>query len=201
MIQAGELAPGTRLRQVDVANRFRVSTTPVREAFATLAREGLVRQDSHRGVVVFVPSVAELAELYEIRGVLEPLATELAGNRLTDAVVARLTDIVAGMRDADPERYSELNRDFHATIYAAAGRPRLADIIEGLRDASAAYLRMTVAQFDDAYTRQVHAEHEAILAALVARRGAEAGQLMAKHLQHNSAHVAELIDLRSVYDA
>src|SRR5213593_1234309 len=66
-ILVGELAPGDRLRQAEMAERYGVSTTPVREAFTALAGEGLVRQDAHRGVVVFSPSVDEVSETYEIR--------------------------------------------------------------------------------------------------------------------------------------
>jgi DNA-binding GntR family transcriptional regulator len=57
MIQSGEFPPGARLRQAEIAARFGMSTTPVREAFMILAQEGIVRQDAHRGVVVFQPSL------------------------------------------------------------------------------------------------------------------------------------------------
>jgi DNA-binding GntR family transcriptional regulator len=193
MIRSGELAPSTPLRQVEIAKRFGVSTTPVREAFATLAKEGLVRQDSHRGVVVFAPSAAELVELYEIRGLLEPLATELAAPWLTDDALAELAEIVDQMREAEPEHHFALNRDFHSGIYAAADRPRLAAMIDGLRDASTAYLRMTVDRYDAAYTRQAHEEHEAILRALQEREASEAADLVRSHLDHNAAHVAGLL--------
>ena len=90
LIQSGEIAPGSRLRQNELAERFGVSTTPVREAFAELAREGIVRLDAHRGATVFRPSLDELIEIYEIRGALEPLATELAAARATDDELAEL---------------------------------------------------------------------------------------------------------------
>src|ERR1700759_5316261 len=84
MIKSHELPAGTRLRQAEFAERFGVSTTPVREAFVALAREGLVTQDPHRGVVVFEPSLQELDEIYEIRIALEPLATEIAAKQLSE---------------------------------------------------------------------------------------------------------------------
>src|SRR5437879_3251312 len=71
LIMAGDLTPGTHLRQAEVAERFGVSTAPVREAFVILARQGLVRQDAHRGVVVFSPSRHELTEIYDLRKALE----------------------------------------------------------------------------------------------------------------------------------
>src|SRR6266576_3119339 len=134
LIQSGELGPGTRLRQADIAERFMVSTTPVREAFASLARDGLVRQDAHRSAVVSSPSVDELREMYEIRGVLEALAARLATSNLTADDLESLEEIAYGMRGAAPEGYVELNRSFHRRIYAAAGRPRLLEIIEQLRE-------------------------------------------------------------------
>ena len=73
-IVAGEREPGSKLRQVEIAKRYGVSTTPVREALAMLQREGLVRLHAQRGAVVFLPSVADLREHYEIRGALEALA-------------------------------------------------------------------------------------------------------------------------------
>src|SRR3954464_9921262 len=102
LITSGELAPGTHLRQTEIAARFGMSTTPVREAFMILAREGVVRQDAHRGVVVFEPSLEELTETYEIREALEALATELAAKRLTEDDLEALDTLVEQMRSAKP---------------------------------------------------------------------------------------------------
>src|SRR5882724_366701 len=121
LIQDGALQPGERLRQASIASRFGVSTTPVREAFMALASEGLVRQDAHRGVVVFEPSLDELTETYEIRQVLEPLATGLAAPRLTDAELEVLEALLGQMRSASPPQYANLNREFHRRIYVASG--------------------------------------------------------------------------------
>jgi DNA-binding GntR family transcriptional regulator len=196
LIKTGEIAPGTHLRQAEVAERFGVSTTPVREAFVALAREGLVRQDAHRGVVVFVPSVEELAEIYEIRAVLEPLATEIAAKKLTEDDLAALDRIVEEMRDAEPRRYLELNRELHGRIYAAAGRPRLIEMIAGLREAAANYISMNVTQYDERYREQVQAEHEGIVEALRHGTPKQAARAIRDHLQHNARHVAALIEQR-----
>jgi DNA-binding GntR family transcriptional regulator len=196
MIQSRELQPGQRLRQADIAAQFGVSTTPVREAFTALAQEGFVRQDAHRGVVVFEPSLAELTETFEIREVLEPLATSLAATQLSDDDLAGLQKIVAEMRDAKPRRYFALNRAFHRQVYAGAKRDRLFEIIEQLREVAASYIAMTVHQYDQAYRDQVQAEHEAMLAALVERDGVRAGRLVQEHLRHNAEHIAKLVEDR-----
>ena len=199
LIRRGEYAPGTRLMQAAIAERFGVSTTPVREAFASLAREGLVRQDPHRGVVVFQPSLEELRENYEIRVVLEGLAAELAAPRMTDEALADLEAIQdrfsrVGLPGGLPwEQGPVLNQQFHARMYAEAERPRLVEIIATLRQAATSYLGMTVSRPDMAYRQRAQAEHEAILAALRARDGRAAGRLMRAHLRHNEQHVERLI--------
>ena len=84
-IVAGELPAGTKLRQVEIARRLDVSTTPVREALAALQREGLVRLHPQRGAVVFLPTVEDLREHYEIRAALEAVAAARWGSRATHA--------------------------------------------------------------------------------------------------------------------
>jgi DNA-binding GntR family transcriptional regulator len=194
LIRSGELAPGTRLRQDEFAERFGVSTTPVREAFLALEREGLLRRNPHRGVVVFMPSVEELTDVYEIRAVLEPLATELATKQLTEADLAALERIVAQMRDARPKRFVELNLQLHSRIYAAAGRPRLGEIIDALREPAANYIGMNIDRYDQNYRDEVQAEHEAIVEALKSRTPKRAARAMREHLEHSGRHIVSLIE-------
>src|SRR4051794_30816506 len=105
-ILAGTRAPGTRLPQVEIAKALGVSTTPVREALATLQREGLVRLHPQRGAVVFLPSVDDLEEHYEIRAALEELAAAKAAECFEPAWAPPLEELLAEMRDGPPaERY------------------------------------------------------------------------------------------------
>src|ERR1700758_5301580 len=97
-IQSGELAAGTPLMQTEVAKQLGVSTTPVREAFAVLLREGLLVGDPHRGAVVFRPTIADLQETYGRPLALEPLATELAVPNLTDVDFEDLDTLLDKMR-------------------------------------------------------------------------------------------------------
>ena len=194
LIRSGELAPGTHLRQDEIAARFGVSSTPVREAFLALEREGLVRRHPHRGVIVFMPSVEELAQLYEIRAVLEPLATEIAAKRLSEDDLVALERIVAEMRTARPKRFVELNDELHTRIYAAADRPRLREIIDGLREPAANYISMNVDLYDREYRAEVQAEHEAVLEALQSRSAKRAARAMREHLEHSGKHIVSLIE-------
>src|SRR5271163_4529311 len=91
-ILVGEIRGGQHLRQVQVAHQFGVSTTPVREAFTILRREGLVEVDDHRGALVVTPSVERLREIYEIRIALEPMAAAAAAANLNQATLDALGD-------------------------------------------------------------------------------------------------------------
>jgi len=192
-IQSGALSPGSRLRQVEVADRYGVSTTPVREAFVTLAREGIVKQDAHRGVIVFAPSAEELAEIYEIRAALEPLAARIAAPKLSPEALDELDQIVAKMRVTKPPKYAVLNDELHTTIYRAAERPRLFDLIENQRQAAASYLTMAVTKYDEPYLSEVQREHEEIVEALRDGTPAQAARLVREHLEHSAREVETLI--------
>ena len=112
-ITSGRLRAGERLRQVPLANRFNVSTTPVREAFAILQHEGLVRMHPQRGATVFVPSTEDLHEHYEIRAALEALAVELAAANFEPADAPPLSRSSTRCPRARTQRYIQLNHRFH----------------------------------------------------------------------------------------
>ncbi|MCE0765070.1 GntR family transcriptional regulator [Pseudonocardia kujensis] len=201
LILSGALAPGTRLRQMEIADRFGVSSTPVREAFTALAREGLVRQSTHRGVIVFAPSVADIRENFEIRIALESLAAERAAEVISEDALAELDDLLGRMKIAlveDPDMHSaELNPRFHAVINGAAKRPRLNAMIESLRDASVAYhTQFAQPMLTAEYACAIQEEHEEIVAALRARSPKRAAEAVAHHIRHNEETV--LAHLRSV---
>src|SRR3954470_24636157 len=118
-ILAGDRAPGTRLPQVEIARTLGVSTTPVREALAALQREGLVRLHPQRGAVVFLPSVDDLREHYEIRAALESLAAAKAAEHFEPAWAGPLETLVDEMQEGlEAARYIALNQLFHTTLYA-----------------------------------------------------------------------------------
>jgi DNA-binding GntR family transcriptional regulator len=191
MIQSGELAAGTPLRQDELATRFGTSTTPVREALTALAREGLIRRDAHRGAVVFPPTREDIRENFEIRLALEPLASALAAARLTDTDLATLDALAATLREVvadprttgEPAAYSELDRDFHRLIFRAAQRPRLAEIIESLRNASAAYAHLYADTGDGSrLLAALQAQHEQLVVALSRGDAEGASRIAADHV-------------------
>jgi DNA-binding GntR family transcriptional regulator len=194
-ILAGEFEAGTRLRQADLAERFGVSTTPVREAFVSLMREGFLTGDPHKGMMVREPNVDELNELYEMRIALEPLAAGKAAERISDEDLADLDALVSEMRalaataTAEAEaRHNELNTVFHRRIYESADRPRLSELIMSLRTQSDIYIPMFPLKFVERGTSDE--QHAAIVDALRTRSPKRAERAMRDHLKFNAAHIA-----------
>jgi DNA-binding GntR family transcriptional regulator len=127
LVITGELPPGTELRQRELAARFNVSPTPVREALKRLESEGLVEYDIHRGSRVIGTAFEADEENFLIRASLEGLAVSLAAMRVTEDdldALELLNDRLAQCGDRDPHA-SELNRRFHFRLYEAARSPLL----------------------------------------------------------------------------
>lgn len=195
-VLAGTLAPGSRLRQVEVAERLGVSPTPVREAFAALEREGLLVRHPRRGVVVFEPTLEDVRQLYEMRIALEVLAIEKAVPNLAPADLAALRTLVDGMAELHPgqgQRFNELNAAFHERIYRAADRPRLYEEIASLRQASNAYIRYFSPE--RSVVQETSEEHQSILKACTNGDTQAASQALQHHLQHRLERFARRLTM------
>ncbi|HEX4360571.1 MAG TPA: GntR family transcriptional regulator [Pseudonocardia sp.] len=192
LITAGELPLGSRLRQNEIAERLGVSSTPVREAFLLLAREGLVHQDTHRGAVVFSPTAADVEENYELRIALECLAVELAAKQIGPRQLDELDALLVRMNEAprtDVDLHTKvLNRQFHTMIYRAADRPKLLEMIDTLRDTATIYQALLIQPtVSKDYLDAVRAEHQELIAALRARAPKRAARAVRAHIEHNYA--------------
>ena len=131
LIITGELTAGQQLRQRDLAQRFGVSPTPVREAMRRLESEGLVIGDTHRGFTVVTPDDGPVEENFQIRAALESLGASLAARKIDEAGLAeleRLNERMRALADGDP-RYAELNREFHFTLYQYSRSPLLMSLM------------------------------------------------------------------------
>ena len=196
MILLGELKPGSRLRQAETAALLGTSTTPVREAFAALAREGLIRQDAHRGAVVAAPTLTDLYENYDLLFRLEPLATEVAAMRIDASGLAELealVDELARAPLADPARRVELNDEFHRTIIETARRPRLAELVLNLRDVLAGYVMLLTREQKKSTQELEEIDHRAILEALRAGDAAASAAAMERHLRRGAEDIAAVM--------
>jgi DNA-binding GntR family transcriptional regulator len=131
LVITGELTPGEQLRQRDLAQRFGVSQTPVREAMRRLESEGLLICDTHRGFTVVPPDDGRVEENFQIRAALESLGAALAARKIDSGGLARLrelNDTMRGLPD-DDQGYAELNREFHFTVYEYAHSPLLQSLM------------------------------------------------------------------------
>ncbi|PWC33691.1 GntR family transcriptional regulator [Azospirillum sp. TSO35-2] len=163
-ILGGVLPAGAPLRQEELAAAFGVSRMPVREALRQLEARALVEFHPHRGAVVAAISAADSADIGTIRTALEPTALRLSLPRLTPEDFALAAELLAEMdAEPDPGRMGELNRRFHMTLYARAGRPRLLALVEQHLAAADRYLRFQFVALG--YQSRSQDEHYALLAA------------------------------------
>lgn len=130
LILSGELAPGGKLNEVALAERFRVSRGPLREAFRLLEESGLIYQEKNRGAFVRVVELSEAAELYEVRAGLDATAGRLLAGRINVAQLSalrKLTDQMISVDNSDVDQFHALNLDFHDQIIAMTGNRTLTD--------------------------------------------------------------------------
>jgi DNA-binding GntR family transcriptional regulator len=181
-ILSGRTPYGTRLRQGDVASRFGISTTPVREAFRELATLGLVEIQAHRGAVVLRPSAEELAHIYEVRALLEPVSVAWSSQRITPGQLDKAWKIIELMREpATPDVAATLNRRFHAVIADACGNQHLSELVINLLDLSTPYI-VRVVESSNERTKRQNAEHEEILRACASGDPKRAYEASVAHL-------------------
>ena len=137
-ILKGELKPGERLMEVQLANRLGVSRTPVREAIRKLELEGLVTMIPRRGAEVAEITEKNMRDVLEVRRALEELAVKIACEKMTDEEIELLRQASKKFRDTmyndNLTAIAENDVEFHEIIYDATGNKRLIQILNNLRD-------------------------------------------------------------------
>jgi DNA-binding GntR family transcriptional regulator len=155
----GEATPGDRLVEADLAARFGVSKTPVREALLTLQAEGLVTLRSHRGAEVSRLSAEEWRDLIFLRDVLEIGALDEIIASMTeahfDSAEGCLADMAAALNDGDYRRYRLAQRRLHDTILGAPGFPSLPEAADRLNDRLDRYGRILNTRDPDRWARDL----------------------------------------------
>lgn len=194
-IQSGALAPGTVLGEVEQSNRLGVSRTPLREALARLAGDGLVVQASPRVTVVSDVDTGDIRELFEVRRALEETAARLAAERADRRVFAALAaEFAATDASADPDPYYALIARFDRALDAAVRNDYLTAALRNVRT-HLVRVRRLARDNHDRLAASV-AEHRVIAAAI----GAGDGDLAA-HATHVHLHNALTSILTSLDDA
>ena len=181
----GALAPGAALDETDIARRFNVSRTPVREALRQLATSGLIDARAHRGAVVARPTLERLTEMFEAMAELEALCAGLAAERMPAAERARLEAVHEELRvlshAGNPERFHEVNERFHNAIYAGSQNGYIAEMTLATRVRVQPFRR---AQFRNlGRLAKSHAEHDRVVVAIMRGDKTGAAAAMRAHIE------------------
>ena len=180
-IIVGTIPVGARLRQVDVATEFSVSTTPVREAFRTLATEGLVQIDEHRGVVVRRLTLEECIELQELIIVVESDNLLHSIPVMDDQTLSEAESTYRKMLRGG-RQYPLLNRELHLTLARPSGRRRSIALLAEMLTLSALHVREDTRRIDGRREQSNH-EHHAFVEAARARDAEGAAEIVRQHCQ------------------
>jgi len=184
-IVRGALPPGAALDETDIARRFAVSRTPVREALRQLVASGLVDAQAHRGAVVARPSVKRLSGMFEAMAELEALCAGLAAERMSPTERYRLEAVHEELRvlshAGNPKRFHEVNERFHNAIYAGAHNDYIAETTLATRVRVQPFRR---AQFRNlGRLAKSHAEHDRVVIAILRGDKAGAANAMRAHIE------------------
>lgn len=183
-IVGAQLKPGTALDETQLAARFGVSRTPVREALRQLAPTGLVQIAPRRGAVVAVPDAAQLGDMFVVMAELEAMAAGLCAVAMSPAQRRGLERQHAGMaamvRAGDVAAYRAANVAFHHLLYAGARNAYLSEIATATRRRLAPFRAAQLEAPDR--LRRSHEEHGAILTAIQRGDAAEAAAALRRHI-------------------
>ncbi|WP_216839545.1 GntR family transcriptional regulator [Caulobacter sp. S45] len=183
-ITAGVLQPGSALDEQQLALRFSVSRTPVREALRQLSNGGLVEIRPRRGVFVTRLSPERIMEMFETAAEVEALCVRLATYRVTPMERAKLVELheASGLmaESGDVDAYDRFNRDFHVLIYQATHNGFMREHAVSLRNRLDAFRRTQLRQSGRILISRI--EHAEILAAMAEGDGEQAARRMRAHL-------------------
>lgn len=194
-ILKGELAPGERLMEIQLAEKLGVSRTPIREAIRKLELEGLVLMIPRKGAEVARISEKSMRDVLEVRRSLEELAIELACQRMTQEEFKELEKAKEAFSRAVSEgsamEIAETDEAYHDIIYNSTNNTRLVQILNNLREQMYRY-RLEYIKDED--KRQILlVEHNKIYRALCARHVEEAKQAMREHIDNQEITVLKNI--------
>ena len=194
-ILKGELKPGERLMELQLAAKLGVSRTPIREAIRMLEQEGLAVTIPRKGAEVARMTEKDMEDVLEIREALDELAAKIACTRMTEDQLKQLETIketfVESTRSHDVKRIAEADVSFHDVIYEATGNPKLVSMLNNLREQIYRY-RVEYLKEEKNYPTLI-GEHEAIVEALYARNQDEVVRAMHTHIENQASDVKEII--------
>jgi DNA-binding GntR family transcriptional regulator len=184
LIFSGAFGDGARLDEIRLADRFGVSRTPIREAFAKLALSGLVEAIPRRGVFVRQPGPVELMDMFEVMAEFESICGRLAAARISETALDQLraanTSCKAAVQAGDTDGYYRENERFHHIIYRQSGNAFLESETARLHRRLKPFRRVQLQV--RGRLAQSMAEHEAIVQALTDAVPDRAAALLRDHV-------------------
>lgn len=194
-ILRGELKPGERLMEIQLANKLGVSRTPIREAIRKLELEGLVLMIPRRGAEVAEITEQNLRDVLEVREALEELSVKLACEHATQAQIEEMKQAAKVFEESlsgdDVTRIAEADVAFHDAINMATDNQKLIQILNNLREQMYRY-RMEYLKDRQSHSVLVR-EHEEILNALCARDAEKALNVTITHIERQRDHILNLL--------
>lgn len=194
-IVSGEFAPGARLEEQELAQRYNVSRTPIRETLCLLAAAGLVEMRPRQGAVVATLTIPKLIEMFQVMAELEGLCARNVSRRISPARLAELDVIhrtcIDTVKKGDAAAFYEANRVFHELIYTASNNQFLEETMRALRNRVAPYRRYVTYQ-PGRMIASIH-EHERVLDAIRRGDGDSAHAAMRDHVNLLGDNFADFV--------
>ena len=194
-ILKGELKPGERLMELQLAEKMGVSRTPIREAIRMLQQEGLAVTIPRRGAEVAAMTEKDMEDVLQVREALEILAVQLASEKITKEQIAeleeRLKAFEQAVETAEVKQIAQSDIDFHDLIYTAAENPRLVVLLNNLREQIYRY-RVEYLKDEKNYPRLIE-EHRQIMQGLKERNEQYVVEMTKKHMDNQAVAVRNII--------
>ena len=194
-ILKGDLKPGERLMELQLASKLGVSRTPIREAIRMLEQEGLAVTTPRKGAEVAKMTLKDMEDVLEIRDALDELAVRIACQKITDEQLKQLEDVKElfekNTQTNNVKNIAEADVSFHDVIYEATGNPKLVTLLNNLREQVYRY-RVEYIKDSKNYPTLI-AEHEAILDSLKNRDVENAVEAMHVHVANQAEAVKMVI--------
>ncbi len=195
-IISGDLKPGERLMEVQLAEKLGVSRTPVREAIRKLELEGLVVMVVRKGAYVGGLSIKDITDVLELRAALEGLAAGLAADRITEVEIAQLQTIAIDFDKAliadNMEEMIVKDVEFHDTIFKATRNERLVQLTNNLREQVQRFREMYIYNYNK--SKELSTEHYEISDAIAKRDVDQAEKLAKKHIENTQSYIMKMVE-------
>lgn len=194
-ILKGELKPGERLMEIQLAKKLGVSRTPIREAIRKLELEGLVLMIPRKGAEVAEITEKNLRDVLEVREALERLAVRLACEQITKAQVREVREAAEAFQDGltsgNVTEIAEADEHFHDLINLATGNQKLIQILHNLREQMYRY-RVEYLK-NEAVFPQLLEEHESLIRAIERRQKEQAAEIVCRHINNQAEAISGII--------